>query len=394
MKTMQPRVVVAVDPHKQINAVNVVDDRAVVLAREVFPNTADGYRQLLRLGRRWRQRCWAVEGCGGVGRHLAQRLVAQHETVLDVPTRRSSLVRAFATTSGRKTDDIDAYSVALAALNTPGLHQVTVEGRNATLRLLASRRQELVALRTQAVCRLHRELLVMLPGGAPRRMTATSAKALLAGVRPRDEVTRVRKQLALDQLTDLVRIDGRLKDINRQLRDTVKATGSGLTELYGVGPVITAIVLGEVNDIARFKNRHHFASYNGSAPIERGSGGEARACVNLSGNRQLNHALHMAAMAQLRQPESTGGSYYQRKRAEGKSVKEAIRCLKRRISDAIYRQLVLDAAADEADPGGQTGTTISTGVTTPTPTGDSSVKPHTGSAASTLRLTTPPLQRP
>jgi hypothetical protein len=93
--------------------------------------------------------------------------------------------------------------------------------------------------------------------------------------------------------------------------------------------------------------------------VLRGSGGEAKACVNLSGNRQLNHALHIAAMAQLRQPESEGGTYYLRKRAEGKSVKEAIRCLKRRISDAIYRQLVLDAEATSADPGGQMGTTAS-----------------------------------
>jgi len=321
----------------------------------VFANTAEGYRQLLCFARGWKQRRWAVEGCGGVGRHLSQRLVAQHETVLDVSSRRSSLVRAFATTSGRKTDDIDAYSVALAALHTPGLQQVTVDGHNATLRLLAHRRKELVALRTQAVCRLHRELLVMLTGGASKRLSAKRAKTLLAGVRPRDEVGRVRKQLALDQLADLVRIDARIKDINRQLRDAVKATSTGLPQLYGVGVVTTALVLGEVKDIARFKDRHHFASYNGSAPVLRGSGGEAKACVNLSGNRQLNHALHIAAMAQLRQPDSEGGAYYLRKRAEGKSVKEAIRCLKRRISDAIYRQLVLDSAS--ADPGGQMGTT-------------------------------------
>jgi len=357
MRAVQPRVIVAVDPHKRMNAVNVVDERAEVLAREVFPNTSEGYRQLLCFARQWRQRRWAVEGCGGVGRHLAQRLVAQHETVVDVSSRRSSLVRAFATTSGRKTDDIDAYSVALAALHTPGLQEVTVDGHHATLRLLAHRRKELVAMRTQAVCRLHRELLVMLPGGAPKRLSAKRAKTLLGGIRPRDEVGRVRKALALDQLADLVRIDARIKDINRQLRDAVKATSTGLPELYGVGMVTTALVLGEVKDIARFKDRHHFASYNGSAPVLRGSGGEAKACVNLSGNRQLNHALHIAAMAQIRQPESEGGIYYRRKLAEGKSVKEAIRCLKRRISDAIYRQLLLDAEAAKADPGGQMGTT-------------------------------------
>ncbi len=121
---------------------------------------------------------------------------------------------------------------------------------------------------------------------------------------------RVRKQLALDQLPGLARLDARLKDINRQLRETVKATPTALPELYGVGPVITAIVLGHVGDVARFKDQHHFANYNGSAPVLRGSDGEAKACVNLSGNRQLNHALHMGAMAQLRQPDSEGGIHY------------------------------------------------------------------------------------
>ena len=259
MKAGQPRVIVAIDPHKRINAVDVVDDRAEVIAREVFPNTAEGYRQLLCFARQWRQRRWAVEGCGGRPGIWTMPASAQYETVVDVSSRRSSLVRAFATTSGRKTDDIDAYSVALAALHTPGLQQVTVDGHHATLRLLAHRRKKAVAMRTQAVCRLHRELLVMLPGGAPKRLSATRAKALLAAVRPRDEVGRVRSTSHWTQLADLVRIDARIKDINSQLREAVKATSTGLPELYGVGTVTTALVLGEVKEHRPVqKNRHHF----------------------------------------------------------------------------------------------------------------------------------------
>ena len=332
------RVVVAVDPHRHLNAVNVVDERGAVMDRGTFENSAAGFRALLSFGRRWRRREWAIEGAQGVGKHLAQRLVVQAETVWDVPSKKSSLVRAFSSSSGRKSDDVDAYSVALAALHTPNLEQVRVDDHTATLRLLAARRHEIVALRTQAVCRLHRELAILLPGGASRRLTAVKAKTLLASVRPRDEVGKVRKALAVDQLADRVAIDKRLADINRRLRAAVKDTPTRLPSIYGVGPVITAIVLGEVRDVARFRSRHSFASYNASAPTTRGSAGEDHPCVNIAGNRRLNHALHIAAVSQLRH-NCEGQAYYRRKLAEGKTPREALRCLKRRISDAIYRQL-------------------------------------------------------
>ena len=158
--------------------------------------------------RRWPRREWAIEGATGVGKNLAQRLVVKGETVFDVPSKKSSLVRAFSATSGRKSDDVDAYSVALASLHATGLSQVRVDERAETLRLLSARRDELVGLRTQAVCRLHRELQILIPGGASRALTAAKAKALLASVRPRDEVGKVRKALAQDQLADLIAIDG------------------------------------------------------------------------------------------------------------------------------------------------------------------------------------------
>ena len=377
MANKSERVVVAVDPAKRIHAVNVVDEKSQVLGRRTFPNTAEGFKELLRFGRQWRNREWAVEGCRGTGKNLAQRLVVQRESVIDVPSKKSSLVRAFAGESGRKTDDVDAYAVALAAWHSPNLEHVKADDHTETLRLLTHRRKELVAMRTQAVGRLHRELLVLLPGGAKRSLRASRAKQLLASVRPRDEVGKVRKQLALDQLADLVVLDKKIKDINRQIAAAVKTVDTTLPEIFGVGPIVTAMVLAEVRNVGRFRNADHFASYNATAPSLWGSGGDATPCVNLRGNRQLNAAIHFAAIVQMRHP-GPGRDYYLRKIAGGKTKRAALRCLKRRISDVIYQHLVADAARTAASPGGQVGATLQSSAADRIPMIDTSEQPQPG----------------
>jgi transposase len=208
------------------------------------------------------------------------------------------------------------------------------------------------------------------------------AKALLASIRPRDEMGRLRRRLAADQLADLVALDKKLAAVEAEIRAMVKRTPTGLPDVYGIGPVITATVIGEVGDVARFRDRHHFASYNGTAPDDKGSAGRPVHCVNLKGNRRLNHAIHMAAITQIRNRRSPGRTYYERKLAEAKTNKEALRCLKRRISDVVYRQLLADAERQaKAGPGGQTGTTLQSSVTGPTPTAGSSDKPQLGPAS-------------
>ena len=370
------KVVLGVDPHKRVNAVAVVDTNGALVARQSFPNTTDGFAQLRTFARRWRSRTWAVEGCNGVGKHLAQRLVAAGETVLDVSTRRASLVRVFAGGNGRKNDDVDAEAVALVGLRTPGLPEVGRDDRTVALRLLSNRRAELVAMRTQAVCRIHRDLVALLPGGAPRALTVSKARELLKKVRPRDEVGRLRRQLIVTQIADLAAIDRRLAESDRAIRELVGDTPTTLAGLFGVGPVTIARVLGEVGDVARFRSRHHFASYNGTAPVDASSGGEPAYRLNTKGNRKLNHAIHMVAITQIRN-DCPGRAYYLRKQAEGKTRKEALRALKRKISDAIYRSLVVDAES-KAGPGGQVGTTPKASVTSPTPTAGTSVKPQPG----------------
>ena len=198
-----------------------------------FANTADGYAQLTAFAARWEQRRWAVEGCHGAGRSLAQRLVADGETVLDVPAKLAARVRVYSRGHGRKTDKDDAISVGLAALDGTGVFPVACDDALVSLRLLCDRREELIAQRTQAVCRLHRLLAELTPGGMRRELSANKAQALLALIRPGDDVGQVRVQIARDHLADIRALDARIKYIGTQIAALVTASGTSLTALFG-----------------------------------------------------------------------------------------------------------------------------------------------------------------
>jgi transposase len=200
------------------------------------------------------------------------------------------------------------------------------------------------------------------PGGIPKEITPNRAARLLGGIIPSDAVEATRHELALGHLADVRRLDAELHALHRRMADAVAASGTSVTELFGFGPVGAAIAVGYTRDIARFTSRGRFAAYNGTAPIEVSSGGRTVHRLSLRGNRQLNHAIHIAAITQIRHRHSPGRAYYDRKRAQGKTKKEAIRALKRRISDALYDQLVADAAANGGS-GGQAGTTEQVSVT-------------------------------
>jgi len=232
----------------------------------------------------------------------------------------------FSTGNGRKTDSTDAHSIALAALDAEGVLTVAAYDALVALKLLADRRDELVAARTQAVNRLHRLLTGLVAGGATWDLSATKARALLANVRPRDTVGRTQRALALEQLGKVVAADRKLKAIGRRITDAVIATGSGLTGLFGIGPAGAARILGDVGAIDRFPTKAHFASWTGTAPIEASSGDQIRHRLSRAGNRRLNHVLHIMAVVQVRY-DTDGRTYYLRKRAEGKTALEALRCL-------------------------------------------------------------------
>jgi transposase len=357
-------VMIAVDPHKASNTAAVLDPvTKTLIERARFASAMDGYAQLIAFAARWAQRRWAVEDCHGAGRSLAQRLVTDGEMVLDVPAAR---VRVYSRGHGRKTDKDDAVSAGLAALDGTGVLPVACDGALVSLRLLCDRREELTAQRTQAVCRLHRLLAELTPGGMRRELPANKAQALLALIRPADDVGRVRVHIARDHLAGIRALDARIKYIGTQIAALVTASGTGLTGLFGVGPVIAGRILAEVGDVARFATKDTFASYNGTAPIDASSGDQIRHRLSRAGNRRINHALHMMAVTQIRYPTTPGRRYYEQKRREGKTPKEALRCLKRRLSDLVYRQLLADRHGTIEECGSPT---------TPRPTRPASTSP-------------------
>jgi transposase len=361
------QVIIGMDPHKRSATIEIIDDRETVLAAGRFGTDRDGYKAMLALGRRHPNRVWAVEGCSGIGRHLAQRLVADGETVLDVPAKLSAQVRVFATGQGRKSDPVDAHSVAVAALRAKGLRQVAVDDATVALRLLVDRRDGLGRSRTDLINRIHKLLLELLPGGAKKFLSAPQARALLNTIRPRDIVGRTRRRLAAELITELVQVDKKIKAANKELTDLVEETGSSLQGLNGIGPSGAARLIGDIADIARFADRSHFASWNGTAPLDASSGEQRRHRLSRAGNRRINRVLHIMAVVQLRH-DTEGRAYYRRKLAAGKTPMEAMRALKRRLSDVVYRQMLHDAKASAGTgPGGHTGATVKSCAADPNP---------------------------
>jgi transposase len=204
------------------------------------------------------------------------------------------------------------------------------------------RNHDLGRLRTQAVCRLHTLLCQLVEGGLDRRLTCTNAAGILRRVRPVNAVQTERKRLAQELLGDIRRLERDTVDVKARIKPALAASGTTVTDIYGIADVCGAFILGWTGDVTRFPTAAHYASYNGTAPREASSGSRIRHRVNRGGNRMLNHAIHIAAVTQ-RGHDTPGRAYYLRKIAEGKTDKEALRALKRRISDAVYRKLIADA---------------------------------------------------
>jgi transposase len=285
----------------------------------------------------------------------------------------------FSTGQGRKTDATDAHSVALVGTRMAGLRPVVDDQQLAVLRVLADRRRSLGEDHTRIVAQLHHLLLELIPGGAKKDLSAAQAKALLAKVRPRDAAGKTRRRVAAELIADLERIYARKKAADKELRELVQATGTSLLSLNGIGPSGAARLLIDVGDITRFPTKGHFASWNGTAPLDASSGDQVRHRLSRAGNRQINRTLHIMATVQLRNP-TEGRAYYDRKKAAGKTSMEAMRCLKRRLSDIVYRQMVDDALRAMTGPGGHPGTATKSSVTGSHPDTGSSDKSLPGPA--------------
>jgi transposase len=352
-------VMIGVDPHKGSHTAVAIDAAEVPLGTVRVPASAAQASKLAEWAAEWPERIWAVEGAGGLGHVLAQQLVAAGEQVVDVQPKLGSRVRLLSSGTSNKNDPNDARSVAVAALRSPVRHQVRADDYAAVLRVWSRRHRQLSSLRTQAACRLHAVLCELTPGGVPQVITAARAAAILDAHQPAGPVAAAWHDLAAEHLADLRRIDAQLREARTKITAAVRASGTTLTGIFGVGAVIAATVIGDVGNVTRFPTADRFASYNGTAPIEVSSGSRKIYRLSMRGNRRLNHVIHMAAVTQIAHKHSEGRAYYQRKLAEGKTPAEARRALKRKISNTIYARLLSDArraaGAATTGPGGQPG---------------------------------------
>ena len=332
---------IGIDPHKGSHLAAVLDDEERLL--EELRVRADRHQRerLLKFAAPYTPRVWAIEGARGLGSLLAQQLVAAGETVVDVPAKLSARVRSLDNECSDKNDTHDARSAAIVGMHNRRLVQVAPENHAMVLRMLAKRHHDLTARRTQSVCRLHALLATMTPGGLPRLLSADRAARELRKIRAADAVGSTRREACYELLGEVRDSDRHLRELHARIVAAVRAADTTVTNVYGVGPVVAAYLIGYTGDVTRFATKARYARYNATAPLEASSGPKPRHRLNLKGNRQLNHALHMAAVTQISH-DTAGRAYYQRKLAETQNTKEAMRALKRRISDAVYARLQAD----------------------------------------------------
>jgi transposase len=238
-------ILIGVDPHKMTNVVAAIDEQGEVTGQETFPATRKGMRALERWAKRFPERRWAVEGAGGIGRPLAQKLLAAGEGVVDVPPKLSSRVRVLSTGNSRKNDRLDATFTALAALRNDRLASVQSEdgpeGHTEILRLLTERREDLVSERTRALNRLHVLLRDLLSDPVRKQLSADTAAKLLRHARPQHPAGQLRRQLASELIRDVRALGRRIDELDERIAVEVEVSGTTLTEIFGVGPILAAL---------------------------------------------------------------------------------------------------------------------------------------------------------
>lgn len=335
---------IGIDTHKATLAVSAIDEAGRELDAITVPNDAAGHRRI----RRWAaahgpDRRFGVEGSGSFGAVLAQDLIAIGEVVFEVPATLTDRERRRVHRPG-KSDPADALAIARVVLREGHLRRVVAPGLADDLKLLVTARDELVAERTRVANRLHADLLVLAPGYGERIPNLVAARHLAALARLLGHLSSVRADLARGRLVRLRAIDRELTGLEGRLTTLVATSGSSLPRLPGVGVVVAAKLLGESGDVRQLRSAAAFAALSGTSPIPASSGQTQRHRLNRGGNRQLNRALHLMALVQAR-TYPPARAYLERRRGEGKTWREAIRCLKRHLADVVYRTMLLDLRA-------------------------------------------------
>jgi transposase len=342
-------VVIGVDSHKHTHTAVATDGTGRRLAERTVVATSAGHLELVRWAARFDARTFALEDCRHLSRRLSSDLLVAGERVVRVPPKLMAGARRSSREPG-KSDPIDALAVARAALRED-LPAATLDGPDREVRLLVDHREDLVAERTRAQNRLRWHLHELDPGHEPVARGLDRTIVLAALERDLAGAPGAVGRLARDLVLRIRALTATINELEREIGRLVAGLAPSLLALTGCGPLTAAKLVGEAAGIGRFRSRAAFARHNGSAPLPVWSGNTVRHRLSRTGNRQLNVALHRIAITQL-QREGPGKTYVEHRRAQGDTKTEAIRALRRRISDEVFRRMRHDAAAQAAGPKG------------------------------------------
>ncbi len=342
-------IVIGVDSHKRTHTAVATDGTGRRLAEKTVAATSPGHLELVRWAARFEERRWALEDCRHLSRRLSADLLRAGEAVVRVPPKLMAGARRSSREPG-KSDPIDALAVARAALRED-LPVATLDGPDREVRLLVDHREDLVAERTRAENRLRWHLHELDPGSEPPTRSLNRRVVLAALARDLDDAPGTVGRIARELVVRIRELTVSINDLQGEIERLVADLAPSLLDLTGCGPLTAAKLVGEAAGISRFRSRAAFARHNGSAPLPVWSGNTERHRLSRTGNRQLNVALHRIAITQL-QREGPGRRYLEHRRTLGDTKSEAIRALRRRISDEVFRRMRHDEATRTASPSG------------------------------------------
>ena len=333
-------VVVGADVHKRTHTFVGIDEAARELGHKTFPATTEGHRAAVRWARErfGVELRWAVEDCRHLSARLERDLLTAGQAVVRVPPKMMAEQRRIARTRG-KSDPIDAAAVARAALRQPDLPVASHDEVSRELKLLVDRREDLVRARTATINRLLWRVHELGPAWAPPARSLDLARHQLALAARLADVAGLVAELARDELSEVVELTEKINVLAKRIERRTVQVAPALLAMPGVGPLTAAKIVGETAGVSRFTSEAAFARHAGIAPIPVWSGSTAgRVRLTRSGNRQLNAAIHRIAVTQIRL-DGLGQAYYRKKKAEGMSTPEALRCLKRRLARIVFGHL-------------------------------------------------------
>lgn len=335
-------VTIGIDAHKRTHTVVIVDEQGRQLATKTVGTSTVDHLALLSWAKKYGDElAWAVEDCRHLSRRLERDLLTAGEQIVRVPPKLMANMRDSARTFG-KSDPIDALAIARAALREPDLPVARLDGPERTVRLLVDHREDLVAERTRIISRLRWHLHEIDPGWEPTARSLDRPRAVNQTAARLEGITGIVARLARELLERCRDLNSAIKQLEVEITQLVERLVPSLLALSGCGPLTAAKILGETAGIKRFRSNDAYARHNGTAPLPVWSSNRARHRLSRSGNRQLNAALHRIALTQAR-CHPGARTLIARRRANGDGGLEALRVLKRRLSDVVYRALISDA---------------------------------------------------